>query len=97
MQSEQNKTNDLHFILNEKNKYITKYYIENMLSQFNIKLEINKLYLFQQAMIHLSYLIRDEKFYSNNKTKPYQIQSNDIEPLDDISKAIPLQPKSDER
>ena len=91
------KTNDLRYILNEKNKYISKEFIEKMLSKFDIKIKITKLHLFQLAMIHLSYLIRDEKFYSNNKTKPYQIQSNDIDPLDDVSKAIPLQKESYER
>lgn len=88
---------DLRYILNEKNKYITTNYICATLEKFGINITINKLWLFQLAMIHLSYLIRDEKFYSNNKTKPYQIQSNDIEPLDDISKAIPLQKESYER
>lgn len=97
MSSDLNKTNDLKYILNEKNKYITTEFIESILQRFGITIKINKLHLFQLAMIHLSYLIRDEKFYSNNKTKPYQIQSNDIEPLDDISKAIPLQKASYER
>lgn len=92
-----NKPNDLCYILNENNKYITKKYIEDTLKRYDINIKIKNLELFQQAMIHLSYLIRDEKFYANNKTKPYQIQSNDIEPLDDISKAIPLQEQSYER
>ena len=88
---------ELSYILNEKNKYITREYIESTLVKFGIDIKIGMLALFQQAMIHLSYLVRDEKFYSNNKTKPYQIQSNDIEPLDDISTAIPLQKESYER
>lgn len=93
---DQNK-NELKYILNEKNKYITREYIESILLSFGVKTEIGRLEVYQQAMTHLSYLIRDEKFYKNNKTKPYQIQSNDIEPLDDISKAIPLQSESYER
>lgn len=92
-----NETNDLCYILNEKNKYITKEYVQNTLKKFGVDIKINNLIIFQEAMIHLSYLIRDENFYKNNKTKPYQIQSNDIEPLDDIAKAIPLQKKSYER
>lgn len=96
MTSEQNK-DELKYILNEKNKYITREYIELTLLKCGTKIKIEKLDKFQQAMIHLSYLVRDERFYSNNKTKPYQIQSNDIEPLDDISKAIPLQKESYER
>jgi len=89
--------NDLQYILNENNTYITKEYIEATLLKYGVTVKINDLTIFQRAMVHLSYLVRDEKFYSNNKTKPYQIQSNDIEPLDDLSKAMPLQKKSYER
>lgn len=88
---------DLSYILNENNKYITKEYIEETLKKFNVNIKVKKLHIFQEAMHHLSYLVRDEKFYSNNKTKPYQIQSNDIEPLEDCTRAIPLQSKSYER
>ena len=93
--SKQNE--DLGYILNEKNKYITKEFIENLLRTFNIIIKIKNISIFQEAMNHLSYLVRDEKFYKNNKTKPYQIQSREIEPLDDIEKAIPLQASSYER
>jgi len=91
------KSNDLYYILNENNVLITREYIENILKDHGIKIKIKNIVLFQEAMVHLSYLVRNEKFYANNKTKPYQIQSNDIEPLDDISKAIPLQQESYER
>ena len=89
MSNNQN-TNDLKYILNEKNQFITKEYIEGILNNFGIDIQIDDISKFKEATVHSSYLIRDEKFYSNNKTKPYQIQSNDIEPLDDISTAIPL-------
>ena len=83
--------NELKYILNEKNKPITAEFIEGTVARYGPKIKVKRLELFQEAMIHISYLIRDEKFYSTNKTKPYQIQSNDIEPLDDLSKAMPLQ------
>jgi len=86
--------NDLKYILNEKNKPITTGYIEGTLAKYGTMVKVKNLELFQEAMVHISYLIRDEKFYSTNKTKPYQIQSNDIEPLDDLSKAMPLQKMS---
>lgn len=92
-----NKKNDLCYILNENNTLITIKFIEKMLKEYGIQIKIKNVTIFREAMVHLSYLIRDEKFYANNKTKPYQIQSNDIEPLDDVSKAIPLQPESYER
>lgn len=91
---------DLEYILNEKNKYITKDYIKSVLKKNgNLDIEINHLEYFQRAMIHLSYLERNEKFYANNKTKAYQIQSTDIEPIDpeDIPNTIPLQDESYER
>lgn len=92
-----NKTNDIRYILNENNKYITKEYVESTLQKYGVNHTIKNTKMFQRAMIHVSYLIRDEKFYSNNKTKPYQIQSSDIEPLEDVTKAMPLQQRSYER
>lgn len=92
------KTEDeLKYILNEKNKFITCKFIENLMKEFGINVKVEKLDLFQEAMVHISYLVRDENFYKNNKTKPYQIQSVDIDPLEDNVEAVPLQKKSYER
>lgn len=88
---------DIRYILNENNKPITKEFIKSVLMQFDINIEVKNLELFQEAMTHPSYLIRDETFFKSNKTKQYQNQSVDIEPLQDISKAMPLQKKSFER
>ena len=92
-------SNDLEYILNEKNRYITEEYIENTLKKNGVEIKVKNLDFFQRAMIHLSYLERNEKFYSNNKTKAYQIQSNDIDPIEpsDIQSTIPLQNESYER
>ncbi len=93
-------SNDLEYILNEKNKYITREFIEGVLkTHAGIDIKINNIDYFQRAMIHLSYLERNEKFYANNKTKPYQIQSTEIEPIhpEDIPSTIPLQEESYER
>lgn len=91
------KEDELYYILNENNKYITKKYIENTLKQYGVNIKVKNLSVFQNAMIHISYLVRDEKFYKSNKTKLYQIQTTDIEPIKDLSMAIPLQSKSYER
>jgi len=88
---------DVSYILNENNKLITAEYITNLLKNYGINIKVSNLNIFQEAMIHLSYLIRNEDFYKNNKTKVYQIQSNDIEPLDSKLEAIPLQSRSYER
>jgi dsRNA-specific ribonuclease len=85
------------YILNEKNKRITTEYIEKTLNKYGVQIKIKNIDIFQKSMIHVSYLIRDEQFFSNNKTKPYHSQSNDIVPLDDITTAIPLQQQSYER
>jgi dsRNA-specific ribonuclease len=55
--------------------------------------------LFQEAMVHVSYLVRNKEFYANNKTKPYQLQSSDQDPInsDLIDTVIGLQKKSYER
>ncbi|ARF09787.1 ribonuclease III [Indivirus ILV1] len=93
-------SNDLEYILNEKNKRITKDFIENTLKKHaNIDIKIHNIDHFQRAMIHLSYLERNEKFYANNKTKAYQIQSTEIEPIhpENIKNTIPLQEESYER
>lgn len=92
--------NDIEYILNEKNKYINKKYIKGVLKKHgNLDIEIKHLEYFQKAMIHLSYLERNEKFYANNKTKAYQIQSTEIQPInpEDIPNTIPLQQESYER
>jgi len=89
--------NQEYYILNENNKYITKEFIEFQLKEYDVDHTIKDLINFQTAMIHMSYLIRDEKFYKNSKTKLYQIQTTDIEPINDPSNAIPLQKDSYER
>lgn len=88
---------DIKYILNEQNKSITIEYITTLLKTYGINIKVNNLNIFQEAMVHLSYLVRNEEFYKNNKTKVYQLQSSDIEPIEDITLAIPLQNKSYER
>ena len=43
-------------ILNEKNMYVTEQYINNILSNYNIKHTVRKLNNFQIALTHISYL-----------------------------------------
>ena len=95
--SSQKDLSDVSYILNENNKLITSEYVTTLLKNYGINIKVNNLNIFQEAMIHLSYLVRNEDFYKNNKTKVYQIQSNDIEPLDSRLVAIPLQKRSYER
>ena len=82
------------FILNEKNIFITEKYVENMLKNYDVDLKVTKLENFQKAMIHKSYLVRDDEYYKNNKTKS---TNKDLEPIKNPEKAIPLQKESYER
>lgn len=88
---EDNTPSDL-YILNEKNKYITKEYIESTLKKYGIDHKVNNLEIFQEAMIHKSYFQHDEDYWKDKKTT-----NRDLEPIDDPSKAIPLQNKTYER
>lgn len=95
--SSQKQNASLDSILNESNKLITTDYITNLLKEYGIDMHVKNLNLYQEAMIHLSYLIRNDEFYKNNKTKPYHGQIMDVEPIKDKHNVIPLQKKSYER
>jgi len=58
------KSNLINYILNEKNRVITKEYIRNTLSNYGIEYKVNDIKLFQIAMTHTSYIKKD---YTNSK------------------------------
>jgi dsRNA-specific ribonuclease len=82
------------YILNEKNILITKEYIESVMKKYSVDCTITDLSIFQTAMTHPSYLIRDDNYYKNTKAKKNSI---DMDPIADASTAIPLQKRSYER
>ena len=93
-----NKNSDIDpslFILNEKNIFITKKYIENILNKYGIKHTVQKLDPYQHAMVHTSYLIRDKDNYKNNKSK--YTSAREVVPIKNPEDAIPLQTESYER
>ncbi len=76
------------YILNEKNKFITKKFIEDTLKQYNIDHKVKNLNNFKLAFVHVSYLKEQpltDKFIKLLK---------EIEPIRDKSEAIPLQENS---
>jgi dsRNA-specific ribonuclease len=98
LKSEKKEDSDqeiLLYILNEKNKYITKSYIEKTLKKYGIEHKVKNLENFQTAMTHNSYMLRDLK--QDRITK--LIKEKDLEPIpkEYITKAIPLQKESYER
>ena len=83
------------YILNEKNVLITKNYINDILKRYGVNHNVKNVATFQRAMIHTSYLIRDEEYWKTHRSKN---TNKDLEPIDDPSKAeIQLQTESYER
>lgn len=80
------------FILNEKNKLISKNDIQNLLANYGVNHEVNNLSIFQTAMTHVSYL-RD---FSADKLSKL-VKDKNTEPIKDLNIAIPLQFESYER
>lgn len=81
------------YILNEKNKYITKKFIVDLLTKYGIKYKIKDLNKFQLAMTHESYL----KTNLINDKLIKMIKEKNLEPVPDPKSAIPLQDSSYER
>ena len=92
------KNNLLLYILNEKNIYITKKFINNLLSNYNVSRKIKNLSIFQKALTHESYLQQTIDIKNNKIDKLVKmIQEKEIQPINDINLAIPLQDCSYER
>lgn len=81
------------YILNEKNKLITGNFITDLLKRFSINYQVKNLAIFQTAMTHSSYILRD---FTNDKLFKL-IKEKNIEPIKDPTIAIPLQTTSYER
>lgn len=82
------------YILNEKNILITEKYIENTLKTFGVNIVVKKIQEYEQAMVHPSYLVRDDSYWKTHRSKN---MNKDLEPIDDPSKAIPLKEDDYER
>jgi dsRNA-specific ribonuclease len=75
-------------ILNERNKPITKEFINSIFKKYGVLHSVINLKQFQRAMIHTSYL---NKNILTDKTAKLL---KDIQPIDDPTKALPLQESS---
>lgn len=86
------------YILNEKNQFITKKYINNILAKYGVNYKIKNLKLFQMAMTHTSYLQLDliPKKLKRITTKSRYKEAG-ITPLKKTRDIVPLQTKSYER
>lgn len=80
------------YILNEKNVWITKKYIEDTLKEYDVEYKVKDLDIFKRATVHKSYLIRDQ-----NTSKKIKNSKSTLKPISDPKTAIQLQKKSYER
>ena len=88
------------FVLNEKNRMITKDFIKNMLNNFNIKYQPKDITLFEVSMTHISYVSSDLTNIENFKqifTINNVLINETLVPILDESLAIKLQNASYER
>jgi len=76
------------YILNEKNKFVTKKFIEDTLKNYNINHTVKNLDNFRIAFIHVSYLKEQQL------TDKFIKLLKEIEPIQNKKKAIPLQENS---
>lgn len=75
-------------ILNENNKFISKKYIEDVLKKYGCKHKIQNLLNFQKAFIHISYMKNIQL------TEKLIKLIKEIEPIENINSALPLQENS---
>mgnify|MGYP001446330767 CR=1 FL=1 len=81
------------YILNEKNKYISREFINDLLKKYDINIEIKNLEIYQCAMTHESYLLKNVINDKNDKLIK-MIKDRELEPISQESNAIPLQNQS---
>lgn len=76
------------YILNEKNKFVTKKFIEDTLKKYDINHKIKLIEQFRTAFVHVSYL------KSQQLTEKFIKLLKEIEPIKNKADAIPLQENS---
>lgn len=81
------------YVLNEKNKYITKKDIETILQKYNIQHKVKNLDCFQTAMTPSSYIINSPE----NPRLFKLVHEKNLQPIPNKSMGIPLRVKSYQR
>lgn len=82
----------IYYVLNEKNKYITKDFIDSIFEKYRINHRVKNLPNFQRAMVHSSYIIRDLK--EERLAKIIKEKNLQKIPHNQINNVILLQKKS---
>lgn len=84
-------------ILNEKNKFITKEFINNLLLKHNISYKIKNIDIFQQSMTHPTYTEKNYEPSTSSKKKLDVSCSEQTETDEKKNSMVPLQKLSYER
>lgn len=85
------------YILNESNKYISEAFVNSIFCKYGLNYKIKNLAMFQRAVIHTSYLKLNLLSEKNMKRHYAYIKDKEVDPIEDPTKAIPLQDHSYER
>jgi dsRNA-specific ribonuclease len=85
------------YVLNDKNKKITREFIEAVIKRYGLTHKVKDLGPFQEAMTHKSYLKRDALTTKQSKLQHYNMKDRELDPINNPEEAIPLQDKSYDR
>ena len=78
-------------ILNEQNRWINDDFINNIFTEYGLDHKVETIEIYREALIHDSYLVE------NLMNQKYVRQIKDVEMIDNMADAIPLQNKSYQR
>ena len=80
------------YIMNPVNKPITERYVIDLLAKYKVKVKkVSHLNLFQRAMTHSTYLVRDPNYKPDKKKKQHTVNYSDLDYLEDTTGVVPLQ------
>lgn len=82
------------YILNEKNQYITKKFISELLKKYDVEYIPKDIELYQRSMIHQSYVKKDDEYWSKNKSSN---TNKNLDMIENRALAMPLMTESYER
>ena len=85
------------YILNESNTYINANFINSIFKKYELKYKVKNISIFQMAVVHTSYLKLNLLSEKHMKRHYAYIKDKEVDPIEDPTKAIPLQNSSYER
>jgi dsRNA-specific ribonuclease len=94
-----NEDDEILYILNENNKLIPPEFISSIINEYTgfKPKKIPYMELFQRAMVHRSYLIRDPNYENKKQVEREREKDLEMKPIEHPELAVQLQPLSYER